>query len=112
MNNSNINIYQEAIQAVENGASFKIDFQTRSFKLNGKYVIKEGKYEGEGELGVLCCNEKGVPCKYRRTLPHLQTLKSLPNGARVNRTSTLWHYSRKNLCDDDMLYGSAGTKHK
>ena len=40
------NIYQETVRAVENGARFKVDFQTRSLKVNGKYVIRDGSYEG------------------------------------------------------------------
>lgn len=34
------NIYQESIQAIENGIKFKVDFKTRSFKLNGQYIIQ------------------------------------------------------------------------
>lgn len=49
------NIYQASIQAVEDGANFRIDFQSRSLKLNGKFIIQDGRYEGE--LGVTDCNE-------------------------------------------------------
>ena len=49
------NIYQEAIQAVEEGAKFKVDFQSRSLKLDGKFIIQNGKYEGD--LGVSGCSE-------------------------------------------------------
>lgn len=107
MNNSNINIYQEAIQAVENGASFKIDFQTRSFKLNGKYVIKEGKYEGE--LGVLCCNEK----EFLANIEELyRTYKHSVPSERSEGKSRLYFMAlpEKNLCDDDMLYGERRDK--
>ena len=44
------NIYQETIRDVEDGAKFKIDFQSRSLKLNGKYIIQDGVFEGD--LGV------------------------------------------------------------
>ena len=44
------NIYQEAVQAVEQGARFSVDFLSRSLKLNGKQIIQDGKYEGN--LGV------------------------------------------------------------
>ena len=40
------NIYQESIQAVRDGAKFKIDFPSRSLKLNGKYIIRNVEYEG------------------------------------------------------------------
>lgn len=44
------NIYQETVRAVENRARFKVDFQMRSLKVDGKYVIRNGSYEGV--LGV------------------------------------------------------------
>lgn len=44
------NIYQSAIQAVENGAKFQVNFQDRSLKLDGKYIIHNGTFEGD--LGV------------------------------------------------------------
>lgn len=44
------NIYQEAITAIENGANYRIDFRSRSLKLNGKHMIRNGRYDGE--LGV------------------------------------------------------------
>lgn len=47
------NIYKETIRAVENGAKFKVDFLSRSLKLNGKHIIQDGQYEGE--LGTSCC---------------------------------------------------------
>ena len=48
------NIYQNAIRAVEDGANFQIDFRSRSLKLDGKFIIRNG--ESEGDLGVLKCN--------------------------------------------------------
>lgn len=50
------NIYQSAIQAVENGAKFQVNFQDRSLKLDGKYVIHNGTFEGD--LGVKLCDER------------------------------------------------------
>lgn len=107
MNNSNINIYQKAIQAVEDGASFKIDFQTRSFKLNGKYVIREGKYEGE--LGVPCCNEKEFLANVEELY---RTYKHSVPSERSEGKSRLYFMAlfEKNLCDDDMLYGERRDK--
>ena len=68
------NIYQNAIQAVENGSKFKVDFQSRSLKIDGKYVIENSKYEGD--LGVTPCNEDEVLksieelyCSYKHSIP-------------------------------------------
>ena len=47
------NIYQAAVQAVEEGAKFSIDFASRSFKLGGKPVIRNGQYEGRVGRAVL-----------------------------------------------------------
>lgn len=107
MNNSNINIYQEAIQAVENGANFKIDFQSRSLKLNGKYVIKEGKYEGE--LGVPCCNEKEFLANVEelyRTYKH-----SVPSERSASKSRQYFlAFPERSLSDDAMLYGERRDK--
>ena len=107
MNNSNINIYQEAIQAVENGASFKIDFQSRILKLNGKYVIKEGKYEGE--LGVHCCNEKEFLANVEelyRTYKH-----SVPSERSESKSRQYFlAFPERSLSDDAMLYGERRDK--
>lgn len=96
------NIYQEAIETVENGANFKINFQSRSLKLNGKYVIRDGKYEGE--LGIPNCNEdefltnvEELYHRYKHSVPSVHSegksrlyFRALPE---------------KELGDDDMLYG-------
>ena len=34
------NIYYEVIEKVQNGAKFQVDFQQRSLKIDGKYIIK------------------------------------------------------------------------
>ena len=47
-------IWKYANEAVENGASFEVDFESKSLKINKKYVIKNG--ECERELGF----EKGI----------------------------------------------------
>lgn len=44
------NIYEETIKKVEQGSRFSVNFQQRSLKIDGKYVIKNGKYEGECEI--------------------------------------------------------------
>lgn len=41
------NIYVESILKVSHGARFSISFQNRSLKIDGKYIIKNGEYEGD-----------------------------------------------------------------
>lgn len=95
-------IYQKAIQAVQNGAKFKVDLPSRSLKLAGKYVIQDGRYEGE--LGVPACSEEEfftnvekLYCRYKYSVP----------SERSESRSRLYFKAlpEKKLNDDDMLYG-------
>lgn len=105
---NNINIYQEAIQAVENGASFNINFQTRSFKLNGKYVIQDSKYEGE--LGVSNCNEDNEFLVNVEALYH-RYKHSVPSECSEGKSHQYFiALPERSLSDDDMLYGERRDK--
>lgn len=101
------NIYQEAIQAVEDGASFKVDFQSRSLKLNGKFIIQNGKYEGD--LGVQKCTEDdfftNVEELYRIYKHSVPSERSESKSRQYFRA-----FSEKDLNDDDMLYGERRDK--
>lgn len=39
-------IYRETVTAIENGANFRIDFRTRDLKVNGRHVIRDGRFDG------------------------------------------------------------------
>lgn len=41
------NIWEESIKAVENGASFEVNLEKRCLKINKKYIIKNGEFEGD-----------------------------------------------------------------
>lgn len=45
-----MNIYENAIYKVQDGAKFVVNFQERSLRINGEYIIQNAKYEGD--LGV------------------------------------------------------------
>lgn len=102
-----INIYQEAVLAVEDGARFKVDFRSRSLKLDGKFVIQDGKYEGE--LGVPDCGEEefyaNVEELYRR-------YKHSVPSQRSEGKQRLYFMALPEKCldDDDMLYGERRDK--
>ena len=81
------NIYQQVVQAVENGAKFSVDFRSRSLRLNGRSVIREGNYEGS--LGVEPCTEKEFLSQIE------ERYLALPE---------------KDLDDEDMLYGERRDK--
>lgn len=95
-------IYREAVRAVGDGARFKVDFRTRSLKLDGKYIIRSAGYEGE--LGVLPCGEdeffSHVEDLYRR-------YKHSVPSQRSEGKSRLYFKAlpEKELSDEAMLYG-------
>ena len=95
-------IYQEAVQAVEQGARFSVDFRFRSLKLNGKYVIKDGQYDGE--LGISACPGEEffaeVEELYRRYKHSVPSERSESRSRRYFKA-----LSERELSDEDMLYG-------
>lgn len=101
------NIYQETVSAVENGVRFKVDFQTRSLKVNGKYVIRDGSYEGA--LGVPHCSEEEFFSKaeelYRRYKHSIPSERSESTSRRY-----FMALPERELSDDDMLYGERRDK--
>lgn len=101
------NIYQESVQAVRDGAKFKIDFLSRSLKLNGKYIIQNGEYEGE--LGVSECSEDeflaNVEELYHRYKHSVPSERSESKSRRY-----FMALPERNLSDDAMLYGERRDK--
>ena len=101
------NIYQESVQAARDGAKFKIDFPSRSLKLNGKYIIQNGKYEGE--LGVSECNEDeflaNVEELYHRYKHSVPSERSESKSRRY-----FMALPERNLSDDAMLCGERRDK--
>lgn len=101
------NIYQESVQATRDGAKFKIDFPSRSLKINGKYIIQNGKYKGE--LGVSECNEDeflaNVEELYHRYKHSVPSERSESKSRRY-----FMALPERNLSDDAMLYGERRDK--
>lgn len=96
------NIYQRAVRAVSEGAKFAVNFQKRSCRINGQYLINNGQYDGE--LGVEQCGLEQclsqietLYARYKHSVPSERSeskskryFKSLPEGE---------------IEDDAMLYG-------
>lgn len=101
------NIYQEAVQAVADGAKFKVDFQSRSLKLDGKYIIQNGKYEGD--LGVLNCSEDGF---FTNVEELYHCYKHSVPSERSESKSRLYFKAlpERELSDDAMMYGERRDK--
>lgn len=101
------NIYQETIQAVEDGANFKIDFQSRSFTLNGKYIIKNGQFEGE--LGVSLSGEDEFFANMEELYNRFK--HSVPSERSESKSRRYFMaLPEKALCDESMLYGERRDK--
>lgn len=100
-------IYQETIRAVDSGARFKIDLRHRSLKIDGKYVIRDGRYDGG--LGVPPCAGDEFFSKmeelYRRYKHSVPSERSEGKSRQYFRA-----LSEKDLDDEDMLYGERRDK--
>lgn len=92
-------LYPEVIERIADGARFTVNLQRRSLKLNVKYIIKDGKYDGD--LGIDLADP----------IPQIETLygryrHSIPSERNDNRRR---HYFQalpeSKLEEDDMLYG-------
>ena len=98
--NTMTNIYKETIEAVESGARFSIDFQERSLKVNGKYIINKGEFGGT--LGIqIPVNPLGEIEKFYRRYLH-----SIPSERSLSKKSIYFRaLPERELGDEDMLYG-------
>lgn len=93
-------IYEQALAKVENGSRFRVNFQNRSLKIDGKYVIKDGKYDGE--LGVELTDS---PLEQITQL-YTRYQHSLPSERSANKRKCYFKSLPEHLLnDEDMLYG-------
>lgn len=101
------NIYQNSVQAVQDGAKFKIDFLSRSLRLNGKYIIQNGEYEGE--LGVSECSEDEFLANVEELYHRYK--HSVPSERSESKSRQYFMaLPERSLSDDDMLFGERRDK--
>lgn len=101
------NIYQSAIQAVENGAKFQVNFQDRSLKLDGKYIIHNGTFEGD--LGVKLCDER--ECLSEVEMLYQRYKYSVPSERSESKSRKYFKaLPELDLSDDDMMFGERRDK--
>ena len=94
------NIYKETLGRVSNGARFSVNFEKRSLRVDGKYLIKNGQYEGNLGCPVVTDSITEIEQlfnRYRHSVPsqrndnkHRKYFRALPE---------------RELSDEDMLYG-------
>lgn len=95
-------IYQETIAKVEAGARCRVNLERMDLRINGKYVIKHGKYEGN--LGI-------EPTTSEESLQEIERLyeryrHSIPSErSDAQRKVYFQALAEYELSDDDMFYG-------
>lgn len=101
------NIYLEAVRAVEAGANFRVDFLSRSLKLNGKYVIQDGRYDGK--LGVEECSEEEFFSRVEELYGRYK--HSVPSERSESKSRQYFRaLPEKDLSDEAMMYGERRDK--
>ena len=98
-------IYRETVTAIENGANFRIDFQSRSLKVNGRHMIRNGRYDGAPWLPEYGCGDffTDVEELYRRYKHSIPSERSQSKSRRY-----FMALPESDLEDGDMLYGQPG----
>lgn len=100
-------IYSKSVRAVEAGANFRVDFRSRSLKIDGKAVIDEGRYEGE--LGITPCSEEEFLSRVEELYRcYKYSVPSERSESRPRRYFTA--LPEKELSDEDMFYGQQRDK--
>lgn len=96
------NIYHDSVQAVKDGAKFKVDLAERSLKIDGKQIVKAGEYEGVLGISLTTVEEflNTVNSLYRYYKHSVPSERSESKSRRYFKA-----LPEPELSDDDMLYG-------
>lgn len=99
------NIWNEAQEKVHNGSTFRINLEKRNFLIDGKYIIKEGEYEGnlgqDTNLPVqdILITVEGYYWKYLHSVPSARS--------EAKRKRYFRALPEHELSENDMLYGES-----
>ena len=95
-------IYEAAIEKVRSGARFSVDLKRHSLRINGRYVILNGKHEGDLGVGPTTCREAmGILERKFDRYYH-----SIPSERSDNARKLYWKaLPESELPDEDMMYG-------
>lgn len=97
-------IFKTALEKVDGGARFEVNFQKRTFKLDGKTIIDAGKFEGS--LGTDRSNMETVLGKIENLYDTY--MHSIPSErSEAGRRRYFRALPEHELSDDDMLYGES-----
>lgn len=95
------NIYKETLGRVSNGARFSVNFEKRSLRVDGKYLIKDGQYEGNLGCPVVTDSITEIEQLFHRYRHSVPSQRSDDKHRKYFRA-----LSERELSDDDMLYGT------
>ena len=96
------NIYQESVQAVKDGAKFRVDLERRNLTIDGKKIITNGEYEGELGMSLATLDD------FLYTVERLYTFykHSVPSERSESKSRRYFKaLPEPELSDEDMLYG-------
>lgn len=96
------NIFDTALCSVIEGSKFHVDFKKRSVRIDGEYLVNEGKYEGElgGDLCTVDEFVYAVEDNYRIYKHSVPSERSESKGRKYFRA-----LPESRLSDADMMYG-------
>lgn len=94
------NIYKETLGRVSNGAHFSVNFEKRSLRVDGKYLIKNGQYEGNLGCPVVADPIAEIEQMFRRYSHSVPSQRSDDKHRKYFRA-----LPDKELSDEDMFYG-------
>ena len=98
------NIWEETIQAVSEGKRFKVDFENRNLKVDGKFIIENGQYEGQ--LGLERVSSAEMLEEIETLYQHYK--HSIPSERSQSKSRNYFRaLPEPELEDDDMLYGDS-----
>lgn len=95
-------LIKETIKKVSEGSRFKINFENKSLRIDGKYIIKNGEYEGDMNFIKQSSSEtiseiERLYDRYRHSIPS--------ERSDAQRKTYFKALAEHELSDEDMLYG-------
>lgn len=94
-------LFDIVCREVLNGAKFSVDFKTRSLKLNGEYIVKNG-------ISTVIQENRYVPENFLYHVEDFYRLykNSIPSERSESRNKRYFKaLPEKDLLDEDMMYG-------
>lgn len=97
-----LSIWDKSLLSVENGTKFDINLEKRDFKLDRKYIIKNGEFEGD--LGA------PIPENHEKMIEFIELLyeiykHSIPSERSENKRFKYFSaLNESELSDDDMMH--------